>query len=211
MAYPEKDTNFTETVLTAVAGNKESGWNVTREDGWSMYIPGTESGIDPTIGTAARIYESNGMIRGIFLDGIEVFYRTVEEDKEQRDIAMYGADAADWLKRWDEGQSVWSVEMGGLGPGYEQCIQIVTAEAMRFWMEHNYSADELVGNESLSNKLDDHFRGLPLIANLGLSGAQHGAGVNLAWQIFSRGPRDVMADENIQDRKILVSKTFPQG
>ena len=29
-------------------------------------------------------------------------------------------DAAEQLRRWDAGDSIWTVEMGGLGPGYEQ-------------------------------------------------------------------------------------------
>lgn len=33
-------------------------------------------------------------------------------------------DHADLLKRWDAGDPIWSIEMGGLGPSHEQCIQI---------------------------------------------------------------------------------------
>ena len=35
------------------------------------------------------------------------------------------------LKWWDEGKSVFSIEMGGLGPGYEQCIHICVFELIR--------------------------------------------------------------------------------
>lgn len=29
------------------------------------------------------------------------------------------------LAAWDAGEPVWSCDMGGMGPGYEQCIQIM--------------------------------------------------------------------------------------
>lgn len=35
------------------------------------------------------------------------------------------------LKAWDQGQSIWSIELGGLGPGYEQAIQVTAVEVAR--------------------------------------------------------------------------------
>ncbi len=39
--------------------------------------------------------------------------------------------AKEALALWDDGQIVWTIEMGGLGPGYEQCIQITVFEIVR--------------------------------------------------------------------------------
>lgn len=44
---------------------------------------------------------------------------------------LYPKSVKEWLEKWDSGESVWSVEMGGLGPEYEQCIHITAAELMR--------------------------------------------------------------------------------
>ncbi len=45
---------------------------------------------------------------------------------------MFGIDATEWLRRWDAGETVWTVSLGGLGPEYEQCIQITGAEILRW-------------------------------------------------------------------------------
>ena len=125
---------------------------------------------------------------------------------------FYGADANEWLKRWDEGRIVWSIEMGGLGPGYEQCIQITAAELVRFILGKAYNVTGLEGDKKAWEKISDEcheamFK-LPAITALGLSGAQYGAAYNLAWQIYRRCPKCFMDDE-VQDRKIQVRKNFP--
>jgi hypothetical protein len=53
---------------------------------------------------------------------------------DEENAMLFGADAAEWLRRWDEGRSVWSIEMGGLGPGYEQCIHVTAAEILRYML-----------------------------------------------------------------------------
>src|SRR5271166_5092790 len=40
-------------------------------------------------------------------------------------------DAKEQLRRWDNGDSIWSIEMGGFGPGYEQALQICAIEIVR--------------------------------------------------------------------------------
>lgn len=40
-------------------------------------------------------------------------------------------NGADLIENWDAGQPCWTVEMGGLGPGYEQVIQIAMVELVR--------------------------------------------------------------------------------
>ena len=39
--------------------------------------------------------------------------------------------AAEMVETWDTGELVWSISMGGLGPGYEQAIQVLAIELMR--------------------------------------------------------------------------------
>ena len=49
----------------------------------------------------------------------------------------------------------------------------------------------------------------PVIKSLGLSGAQFGAAVSLASQLYRDGPRGVMKVKGIKDRHIQVSLNFP--
>jgi hypothetical protein len=211
MTYPENDNEFTETVLTEVR-KETNGWSVTRDDGWSNWIDGT-SPIAPEVGMTQRQYGRGTAFRGIYLDGQKVFYRTADEDAEHRENEMYGADAADWLSRWDSGRGVWSIEMGGLGPGYEQCIQIVAAEVLRHLIDTKYDVARWEDTAAWQNDreaIEAYGFANERIKALGLSGAQWGAGVSLATALYRDGPRKIMNDERVKDRHIQVSRVFPQ-
>lgn len=211
--YP-LDDQFEDVSISKVEGDKDSGWSIENSDGWMFFVPAT-SPVEPKPGMAVRLY-SRGIgsrVRGIFIDGKKVFYRTEQEDKEHHEILMYGADAEDWLKRWDEGKSVWSIEMGGLGPGYEQAIQITVAEILRILLEKKYDAQAWSEEQEIWKLDRDEIEKLGLenttITNLGLSGAQWGAALSLAACLYRSGPREIMADKAVKDRHIQVSKNFP--
>jgi hypothetical protein len=133
---------------------------------------------------------------------------------EQEAKEFYGADAAEWLQRWDAGRGVWSIEMGGLGPGYEQCIQITAAEILRHMITKQYDVAKWDDKDQLVRDRDEieamgHKN--TTIKQLGLSGAQWGAAFNLAGMFYRNGPAGVMQDERVADRKIQVQRTFPQA
>jgi hypothetical protein len=44
---------------------------------------------------------------------------------------MHHETVTEMLKAWDDGETIWSVELGGLGPGYEQTIQVAAVEFAR--------------------------------------------------------------------------------
>lgn len=209
--YPN-DWQFEETTVAKVS-DESNGWSIECANGWSFYVP-TPSPVVPADGMTARFY-GKGVgftVRGLFLDGQKVFYRTEAEDKEKHEIDTYGADAADWLKRWDDGSPCWSIEMGGFGPGYEQCIHITAAEIMRHLLERNY--DQATWDDREAWKRDRKEIETAGFANarisaLDLSGTQWGAALNLALQFYRRGPRAVMTDERVKDRHIQVQRTFP--
>lgn len=209
--YPPNDDQFEETTVASVTHDGD-GWTIRRADSWSFFVP--EGPVVPKVGMTARFY-GKGIgyaVRGLFLDGRKVFYRTEAEEVEHREIESYGADAAEWLKRWDDGKGVWSISMGGLGPGYEQCIQITAAEVLRTLLAKQYDVTKWGWDEAWQrDRKEIEAAGFanPTISALGLSGAQWGAALNLAMCLYRSGPRAVFTDERVKDRKIQVCRVFP--
>ena len=205
---PIADSQYRECLVASVDGH-----SITCDDGWSFFVP-PESPIVPAPGMTARFY-GRGIgypVRGLSLNGVTVFYRTDADFKEHEAIERYGRDASDWLARWDRGETVWSVEMGGFGPGYEQCIQIAAAEILRVLLVNGYDAALWVEKEEWKRvraEIDAAVFAVPSVSALGLSGAQFGAAMNLATIIYRRGPREALTDDAVKDRLIQVSKRFP--
>lgn len=209
--YPNDD-QFEETTIAKVSEGSQ-GWSIVREDGFSFFIP-NPSDVVPAIGMNARFYGKGigHVVRGLFLDGQKVFYRTEVEEKELHEIETFGADAAEWLKRWDEGRIVWSIEMGGLGPGYEQCIHITAAEILRDMLATKYEHATWSDKEAWERdrkRIEAAGFANARINTLGLSGAQWGAALSLASHLYQHGPRAVMTDDRVKDRHIQVQRTFP--
>lgn len=192
----DDDTQFEDSTITSVDPGK-SGWSITKADGWSFWVP-PESPVEPAVGMAIRMYGHGigAVVRGLFLAGQCVFYRTEAEQTEYAAVQAYGKDAADLLARWDAGQGVWSISMGGFGPGYEQSLQIAAFEVLR----HLLNGGKIEAAENI----------LPSIEYLGLSGTQWGAARGLAMAFHERGPRKVHEDY-ASDRHIQVSAYFPSA
>jgi hypothetical protein len=129
----------------------------------------------------------------------------------------YGESAAQWLYRWDSGVIVWSIEMGGLGPAYEQCIQIVAAEILRDLLEHKpdpvrwdkENPDRDANWKEDLETLDKRVTASPTVDRLGITGAQWGAALSLATGLYMRGPVECFSDPKMADRLIQVKRTFP--
>ena len=212
MSYPQHDEQFTDQYIAEVEKN-DSGWFCKMSDGWSFYVP-PESTVLPEPGVKVRMYGKGigHTVRGLFLNGVKVFYRTEADDKEYHEILLYGETAADWLKRWDKGDTCWTIEMGGLGPGYEQCIHIVCAEVLRFMLTKQYDASKWSDTKAWkhdSDEIEAMSHENKIIKALGLSGAQWSAGLHIAAKLYLNGPRMIMTDERVKDRHIQVSRTFP--
>ncbi len=128
------------------------------------------------------------------------------------DAELYGATAQEWLDRWDAGETVWSIEMGGMGPGYEQAIQVMAAELLRILIAGEYDAalweDDsrwAIDKNSIQNNAHEN----KTIIGLEPSGAQYGAALNLAIHLYRQGPVAVFNKEQVKDRHIQISKKFP--
>lgn len=214
MTYPT-DTQFEDVKIKAVDGNSKDGWSLTRDDGWGFFVA-PDSPIEPKAGMTARIYGKGigSRFRGVYLDGRKVFYRTEADDDEHHEIELYGKDAADWLSRWDANKGVWSIEMGGLGPGYEQCIQITAAEVLRHLLDAKYDSSLWQDKAAWAadrKKIEHYGFSNAVVEKLGLSGAQWGAAVSLATKLYMDGPRKIMNEPSIKERHIQVQRTFPQA
>jgi hypothetical protein len=206
MTFPVNDTDFYETSVGSVEA-LEDGWTIELDSG-SLCVP--KGPVEPREGMTARLY-GKGLgyrVRGLFLDGQEVWYRTAEEDKQHSADELYGKDATDILSRWDEGRSVWSVEMGGLGPGYEQAIQVMVFEMLRALLDMDPDEGEFEEEKwpELRDRIDEQIS--KTIDEIGPSGAQWGAALNLALGIYRRGPQAIH-NEVPNDRHIQVSRVFP--
>lgn len=128
---------------------------------------------------------------------------------EQPDIIPETVDDA--LAKWDAGETVFTVEMGGIGPGYEQCIQVLAFELMRVWKDEPWpaaGADMLSEQQARLKDLAEPVIGR-LNETLGFSGAQVGAAQNLAACVCRHGYRAALRDPAVADRLIQVSNKFP--
>lgn len=120
-------------------------------------------------------------------------------------------DAKEQLRRWDAGDSIWTIEMGGLGPGYEQAIQILAIEIVRDYLGKplpnegsQWSAFGFDTVQRIDRKLPDG-----RFSCGGFSGAQVGAAKNLAFLWLKEGPQKLQQDVPL-DRHIQVSKFWPR-
>lgn len=116
--------------------------------------------------------------------------------------------AAEMVAEWDAGTIVHTLEMGGMGPGYEQAIQVLVMELCRAWADKTEPDWEAMEPEDIERErrlvYDQHFQGE------GYSGAQVGAATSLAIAYCRRGPR-VCAGEVGDDRHTMVSRHFPKA
>ena len=110
------------------------------------------------------------------------------------------------IERWDAGRSLFSVEMGGLGPGYEQAIQITGIELLRAFKDKVVDWDNEDKVKALNEEMRD-FR-CEIITNLRLSGAQFGAAKCIC-MVFMRHGWEKGIEIAAEDRRIQISKNFP--
>ena len=114
------------------------------------------------------------------------------------------AEAAENLRKWDAGEVVWSADMGGMGPGYEQAIQILTMETVREAL-----ANRPTTQDGWSKCRDN---AVARTRENGYSGAQAGAAKGLAYQLCVNGWEKSLNHPSLEkDRKIMVSKTWPKA
>lgn len=121
-------------------------------------------------------------------------------------------DAREQLRRWDGGGTIWSIEMGGLGPGYEQAIQVLAIEIMRDYLDKPLPEK----GKPFGSWGDDTVRRVDVqlpdgsYSCGGFSGAQVGAAKALAAAFLEYGPAAAMEQVKDADRRIQVSPFWPR-
>ena len=140
------------------------------------------------------------------VDGKLAFYRAPEEEKAHQLRERFGANAQEWLSRWDRGDTVWTVVLGGLGPSYDQCINIAVAEVVRALLVMNPT--RVAGR--LSKDDDARLEGVLMdtLKGIGLSGAQFGAARGFGFQLYAQGPMKAI-QLYPEDRHTMASKVWP--
>ena len=106
--------------------------------------------------------------------------------------------AVELVAAWDRGDSLWTVEMGGLGPGYEQAIQVAMIEIVRDNIDKPLPVPEDADSWG-DDTLRKHSSALG-----GLSGAQAGAARSLAYRILKNGYGPTLDSMRQHDKERLT-------
>lgn len=110
------------------------------------------------------------------------------------------------LTKWAAGHPVWTIEMGGLGPGYEQCIQVGAFEMAKRLKDAPMPDETDAQNKQLDDMLHALCKELEPLS--GLSGAQAGAIKSLAYHFVKDGYNETLHQVE-QERLIQAARTFP--
>lgn len=201
------DPERQDSIITEVRPQK-GGFDIQQDNGWGLWLS-DEYGLTPKAGDTVTIF-GKGIgfaFRGVLINGALAFYRTEDEQKQWALEQQYGIDAAEWLARWDRGDGIWTLEMGGLSAGYDQSINIMAAEMVRALLDLK---PELVTGEAITAELkaaiDTAIGSAPSV--LGLSGAQYHGALSVALGIYHLGPIQFVSQAP-SDRRVQASKRWP--
>lgn len=103
------------------------------------------------------------------------------------------------LKWWDNETPLMTVSMGGIGPGYEQCIHIAVFEILRAHLK----GVPLPEMEKELGRIDER-------TGLQLSNGQAGAAMALAAE-YIKGDWGAVVNNYKNNRQIMVSKFWPSA
>lgn len=115
---------------------------------------------------------------------------------------------AEAIANWKTGNiPVWSASLGGLGPSYEQCIQVLLWETLARWNSELPPVEE---GKKYPEVFEQHFKKVvdELDVKFQFSGAQVGAAKVVAFQFLAYGYGTMMA-KLPDDRWIQVMRDFP--
>ena len=122
-------------------------------------------------------------------------------------------DVHGMVQQWDNGDAVWSVAMGGLGPGYEQAIQVLIVELVRDHKDAPLDRAVETDPAAWSSWGDATVSRVNAWPGCGFSGAQAGAAKNVAYRMLRDGYEAFLSVARAEavDRMIQISRTWPRA
>ena len=110
-------------------------------------------------------------VRGMYHNGVKVFYRTSDLDESYNKRQLYGKTPAEWLRRHDDGEFVYVaqfVDMRHLSLNHEMAMHVLFVDLLRFmldWRAKNTDVDLLNedGERAVFEALDGVCRGTPAL------------------------------------------------
>jgi hypothetical protein len=185
------------------------------------YEPSAGTSIDTAAAESNSLAQQSGEEISFDFNGVQMTAIPSDSYEETRlkfrasmnlpavDPPFHPQTAAEALERWDKGQTVFTIEMGGLGPGYEQAIQVLVFEIIR----DNLAAS--MPDESDKEKLKSFYSsfGESTVTRIdekmgGYSGAMVGAAKQIAYRALRDGWQKTL-DSVPKDRLIQVSNHVP--
>jgi len=119
--------------------------------------------------------------------------------------SLYPKTAKQALDKFEKGECLIAVELGGIGPGYEQAIWNGIFKMIRAY--HTEDIDNWIEGNRFSREVDEK---LSIVCKGdGLSGAQAQAIKMTAYQVMKYGWRH-MIEKAPEDRRITISRDFPE-
>lgn len=223
MTIPADDFEFQDDAIAKVSGDRERGWFVTKEDGWSIGIDG-DSPVEPAPGMPIRLYGRGigAEVRGIVLDGNVVRYQSpadyaafCAERSRQYEAEHAAAQLEPMLPVPQIAGFEWTEDMrqiSGFGGGYERACRQMVSQGCRWWSEHPDADPQFHGFKGVYGVIvddNDDAKALEtaIMAGIdGASGAMHQAAVSHtfswrrvgSWLAYQARMRELKREENAE-------------
>jgi hypothetical protein len=110
----------------------------------------------------------------------------------------------DALAGWDAGEPVFTIELGGLGPSYEQSMHIAIFETLRMIGD----MDTALHRDTQCDVIDKAIRSIDRDEDLGLKAAQAAMIRRFVYTVMNHGWHDMIVKYDT-DRHIQVCRAWP--
>lgn len=214
--FPKNDLEFEIKTVTKVS---EGGW-FECDDGWSFGVK-DDSPIKPKVGMEARFY-GKGVgytIRGLFLDGVEVYYKTIDEQRaedEKRHEEYLAEKVRKLLEPINPEPQIegfeWTDDMreiSGFHAGYERACRKMVSQGCKWWSEHPEAkpdvkaSPQIFGVATTDNNAAKKLEKAMMKGVEDCSGAMHHASLNHiygwkrlgSWVAYQKKMRELKSEE----------------
>ena len=120
------------------------------------------------------------------------------------------ATAGELVEAWDRGETIWTLDMGGMGPGYEQAIQIAAVEFARANLGFTRTDDEKADTRRFEAACTETLHAIDEDLG-GLSRAMFWAATWLAWQWVCNGGPQALIERSRANDQIQCSRWWPRA